>query len=170
MKKTTVFLFCDRCGKEIKSEYWKIRPHRYTMNDTEELSELFLDHMDREYCTECAAEIMGYAAVTFPARKKTPKKKEEPPADAKEPKKRTEAHERLTKNKTKDQPVDKGKIFALRNAGWSWKDIRTDIRMDIPDDELGKLYEEEKTRRENMDPDKRDTEDSALYWGAMEEY
>lgn len=160
MKKTTVIYFCDRCGKEIQDEFWKIRPHCYTMNQKEEMSDLFMESMDREYCKNCALEIMGYAAVTLPAKKK--EKKEEKTT----PRTRTESHERLTKNKRADQPIDKGKIFALRNAGWSWDEIRKEIRLELQDSVLEKLYQDEKTRRENMDHDQQDTEDSALYWNA----
>lgn len=134
MRKTTVVFYCDRCGKKIEGGHYRIKPHYYDEEDKERMSDLLIESLDREFCETCVREIMtGTSQSAVPGKKGRPRKKPE---------------RVIEKNKCQARRLDDGKIYALRNAGWDWDKIKSELYTDESIEVLQGHYEAEKKRRD----------------------
>lgn len=113
MKKT--IYFCNRCGKEIKTEGARIIPHFFDMASGGELGNIGVPDDDVHFCMECTKEIIS-ELFQKPEEGKTVDK-----AVAKAGKK--------TRPK-KEERLDAGKVMALHRAGWDNKKIADEMGVD----------------------------------------
>ena len=150
MKKVEVTYYCDRCGSAIEGAHFRIKPHSYDNIDKEQLNDYLFGALEREYCDPCMKEIMAFAAQTASV-KETASGKSDVPHGTEEPKRK---QIRVTDgNKNKARPLDDGKIYALRNAGWEWPKIKEELGTDVSLNTLAYHYEKEKARRETLKVD-----------------
>ena len=163
MRRTTVKFYCDRCGEEIAGFYWKLSPKSFTQDGKEQLNTHLINHVERDYCERCLMEILAVACaprrISTEGGQPTPKgqdpEKEAPAAEPKEDEPKEEKKEAEKKprsiakrgKKNKKRPLDDGKIFALRNAGWNWEQIRDDLGADCSIETLRNHYKAEQERR-----------------------
>ena len=120
-------IFCDRCGKEIPGNFFRIIPELLDpisedYVDRENMSELTSMQIDKDYCEDCAKKIVAFINQREDSER-GPKEavKKEPAAK----------HEKTEKAATLDQPAkktyDRGKIVALYKAGWNASKIADEM-------------------------------------------
>ena len=146
MRKTIEVIYCDRCGKEIEGDMlYRVLPHTVARTGgQEELNEFQVEAKEKEFCYTCMTILI--APVLHP--KKTRPRTVKPAADPaqEKPKKK---QERVTgTRKVPEAPLDTGKIYALRNAGWSWEKIQEELRTDEDIETIKELYTKEAEKRE----------------------
>lgn len=113
MRKT--IYFCDRCGKEIKTEGARIIPHFFDMASGGELGNIGVPDDDVHFCMECTKAIMSRLL----------QKPEEEQAAAK-----AEAKAGKKTRPKKEERLDAGKVMALYRAGWDNKKIADEMGVD----------------------------------------
>ena len=112
MKKTVYE--CNDCGKEIKGRPIKFIPY-YCDERTEEYGETVTEEaVNMHFCEKCIEKIFRGLGVSIKKTCKNPSGGDKKPAEEK---------------KTKSMPprLDTGKIMALHNAGWSDKEIASEL-------------------------------------------
>lgn len=129
MRKIKVTITCDGCGKLITGN-----PIRFAAEhidrDTETYAELY-QTMNQDYCRDCTDEIL----MTIKGYAKSPEKESQKEADSVElpfPELLESSEEsggaKPKENRSKKPAVDRGKVYALRDAGWSGAKIADEMR------------------------------------------
>ena len=106
-------IICDRCGKEITGELAGKISWRLTVSLTDLVREEMFQHDD--YCESCMEEIKQcIAGRQQPGPEPKPKRKRNPGGKMGAPKQ-----------------IDRGKVFALRNAGWTAAKIADEMKCSL---------------------------------------
>lgn len=105
---------CDFCGKEIIGSVIRINANVVDNNTGDFIDEFDIKQNERDYHMECAKKILEFANVGI-----SQEDKEESVKETKQP-----TEEESAKKKKK---LDIGKIFALKNAGWTYKKIADEM-------------------------------------------
>lgn len=119
---------CDRCGKTIEKD---IKPWAFAICDSN-TGEPYPGNpfSGWDFCQECKDEILEFCR-----KKQTTTKKALAPIETPESNKPV-------------KPIDKGKMLALRKAGWNLKDIAEDVGCSIStvSKTLSEMKEAEQTK------------------------
>lgn len=107
MRKTTYF--CDRCGKEIEGFVWQIGSRKIAA-DT---GEVVVKEWGADLCEECYEKVDEITALAIMNTLPAPERATAKPMPR--PKKPNGGHNK--------KDLDMPKVYALRNAGWSWGKI-----------------------------------------------
>lgn len=131
---------CDHCRKEIEEQ------------DTYKIAVFNMDAPDKEFsnnidlCHDCAERFMVslYERPVMEEEQKDLEVKEEQVKIEKQETQKNKGGRPKKKiaPKANNDPYDKGKIFALRNAGWTWPSIRKELGLECSDAMIAKLYSE----------------------------
>lgn len=105
-----MLITCDKCGKEIEGKPARVSFYD-TTRDTEDADQALYEP-DEDFCVDCVAELIALVDNFKPKEKKTEKKVE-------------------TKKKPK-KTIDRGRVWALYDAGWKTKDIAIDVCCSAP--------------------------------------
>lgn len=98
-----MLITCDKCGKEIEGKPARVSFFD-TARDTEDADQALYEP-DQDFCDDCVAELIALVDNFDPKQKKVEKK-----VERKKPKK----------------TIDRGRVWALYDAGWKTKDIAVD--------------------------------------------
>lgn len=122
-------IFCDRCGKEIT----KCKSHGYIALNTRDVKESSLaednEFENNQYCSSCMKQIREFikAKPEVVVQDLDQELVQDEKCDQ-NGKKCTENGEKCTGEDKKR--IDKGKIIALKKAGWSNKDIAAEMHLE----------------------------------------
>ena len=133
-------IICDKCGVEITGNPFAVKLERV---GREEDAPIIGETYELDLCENCVDELQSWKAVhvsvgVVPEQKtpdpgerenfgELPEKEEDIPEE-----KQTEELPPLkqtTRKKTKGGTVDIGKMTALRNAGWTYKQIAEEMKL-----------------------------------------
>ena len=103
MKKLVIF--CDKCNKEIEGKPARVGFYDTTRDSEDPDQPLYTPGED--YCVDCVTELIALIDNFKPKPEEKVKKEK--------------------KKATPKKKADKGKIWALREAGWTIKDIALDV-------------------------------------------
>ncbi|MDD2979553.1 MAG: helix-turn-helix domain containing protein [Hespellia sp.] len=129
-------IFCDRCGKEIT----KCKSHGYIALNTRDVKESSLaednEFENNQYCSSCMKQIREFikAKPEVVVQDLDQELVQDDKCDQNDEKydqngkKCTENGEKCTDDDKKR--IDKGKIIALKKAGWSNKDIAAEMHLE----------------------------------------
>lgn len=127
-------ILCDRCGADISNSHkigyiaWNFK--EFVMGDL--LQENAFEN--KHYCSDCMNQIHDFIShkaesLTGSVGAFEPADDEIPSKDEKDAQRDKEKAKTADKNEPKRKRVDHGKIRALKNAGWSNKDIADEMHM-----------------------------------------
>lgn len=123
--------FCNRCEKEIVGDVVKINPIWQTKGK-ENGEHVYENTAERDYCRNCSDEIHAFmmcTAVVDKTDKGTNSDKETKPDSDTDRKKRGRPKTSQPEQKN-EEGIDEGKILALKDAGWTNKNIAADMKLD----------------------------------------
>ena len=115
-----VIITCDRCGKQIDKEAYRLLNCLVDMstgNNSDEIRGFNRGSGSLDFCTDCIAEVDTEIYMTYSHTKPVKKSVEENKA--------TDTPESSKGRKYK--PLDDGKIKALRAAGWTISKIAEEV-------------------------------------------
>lgn len=98
-------IICDRCGKTIEGARIGYIAWNWRVKSTEEMPAANR-YEDKDFCESCMEEIMTFID----------------PPEPEEPKKQAAKNTGGARKK-----IDRGKVYALRNAGWTNKQIAEEM-------------------------------------------
>lgn len=122
-------IFCDRCGKEIT----KCKSHGYIALNTRDVKESSLaednEFENNQYCSSCMKQIRDFIKT------KSEELVQDLDQELVQEDKCDQNGKKCTKNGVKctdedKKRIDKGKIIALKKAGWSNKDIAAEMHLE----------------------------------------
>ncbi|MBE5846225.1 MAG: hypothetical protein E7300_00935 [Lachnospiraceae bacterium] len=120
-------IFCDRCGKEIPGNFFRIIPELLDpvsedFVDRENMSELTSMQIDKDYCEDCAKKIKAFISQREDSERGSEKEAKKEPAAKQE-----ETKNAVTLGQPAKKTYDRGKICALYKAGWNASKIADEM-------------------------------------------
>lgn len=120
-------IFCDRCGKEIPGNFFRIIPELLDpvsedYVDRENMSELTSMQIDKDYCEDCAKKIVAFISQREDSERGSEKEAKKVPAAKQEDNKIP-----VTLDQPAKKTYDRGKICALYKAGWNASKIADEM-------------------------------------------
>ena len=116
---------CDMCGREYEGNPAKIGMWRWDLKEDCYLDSKYKDYLDSvDFCKECMEKIVRFLKGTPEDKKEMAAAQEKDtgnPVNADMPG-QTPQHA-----KKKKKPIDKGKVMALKDAGWSNEKIADEV-------------------------------------------
>lgn len=118
-------VICDMCGREYEGNPAKIGMWRWNLKEDRYLDSKYKDYLDSvDFCEECMEKIVRFLKGTPEDKEEMEEAQEKDignPANADMPGQTPQPA------KKKKKPIDKGKVMALKDAGWSNEKIADEV-------------------------------------------